>query len=342
VSFSSGYASIFEPVLRRLLSLTLILLAWKGAPFIARSNHNTPPVPQKPSFYKVPVWVHNGAVGFQTNLTRENFQVLAGKSDLVISSFQSPQSPTLLFIVLDTVGEVTNINHMRVALIKELTALSPQYWVGLISAQEQVSVIQDPTPDRQLLQQRIEGFSQIGKAGLLESIQSVADFTTGILLRTNVRVAVIFITDSDIGNYRADYLNPPVNASDSRDLSRRFAGRALQEKISRMASSLARFQVPIFIVHIDPGRDPLNRAYHNGLKQFAEVAGGQLFLSKTTADIPIILHEAFHWACNFYVVGFEAPRGRGGLLKIQVSLPDEQLAQHTLLRLAYARRFFSP
>jgi hypothetical protein len=170
----------------------------------------------------------------------------------------------------------------------------------------------------------------------------VADFTTGILLRTNVRVAVIFITDSDIGNYRADYLNPPVNASDSRDLSRRFAGRALQEKISRMASSLARFQVPIFIVHIDPGLDPLNRAYHNGLKQFAEVAGGQLFLSKTTADIPIILHEAFHWACNFYVVGFEAPKDRGGLLKIQVSLPDEQLAQHTPLRLAYSRRFFSP
>jgi hypothetical protein len=342
VSFSSGYASIFEPVLRRPLSLILILLVWKGALFSARSNRDQPAVPEKPSFFKIPVWVHNGTAGFQTGLTRDNFRVLAGKSDLEISSFQSPQSPTLLFIAFDTVGEVANINQMRVALIKELKMLGPQYWVGLISAQEQVSVIQDPTPDRQLLQQKIEGFSQIGEAGLLESIQSVADFTTGILLRTNVRVAVIFITDSDIGNYRADYLNPPVNASDSRDLSRRFAGRALQEKISRTASALAKYQVPIFIVHIDPGRDPLNRAYHNGLKQFAEVAGGQLFLSKTVADIPIILREAFYWACNFYVVGFEAPKTHGGLLKIQASLSDEQAAQHTPVRLAYSRRLFSP
>ena len=118
-----------------------------------------------------------------------------------------------------------------------MKALGSQFWVGLISAQEHMEVMQEPTSDQSLLEQKIEELTQIGKAGLLESIQPISDLATGVLLNSEVRVAIIFITDSDIGNYRADYLNPPVNASDSRDLSRRFAGRALQEKISRMADA---------------------------------------------------------------------------------------------------------
>src|SRR5262249_40267842 len=159
-----------------------------------------------------------------------------------IDSLDGPESPMLLFIAFDIVGDLTNINEARDGVVAELNNLGSQFWVGLISAQEQLAVIQEPTPDRTLLKQKIEELTQIGRGGLLESIQPIADLTTSILLKAQVRVAVIFVTDSDVANYRADYLNPPVNVSDSRDLSRRFAGRALQEKISRISSSLARYQ----------------------------------------------------------------------------------------------------
>ena len=177
--------------------------------------------------------------------------------------------------------------------------LGSQYWVGLISANEQITVIQEPTPSRDLFSEKIEQLSQIGKAGLLDTLLPVADLASSVLLKSDVRVAVIFITDSDIGNYKTDYLNAPVNASDSRDLSRRFAGRALQEKITRMSKAISRFQVPIIVVHIAPGEDPLNRAYQNGLKQLAEIGGGKCLLSKSIGDISSTIHEAFEWAREF-------------------------------------------
>jgi len=307
-----------------ILSLWLWLIFSAGwTVLLSRPKQDQHSANRSPAHFKVPVWVHRGDAGFQTNLKAEDFRLFKGKDSLKIASFQSPGSPTLLFAVFDTVGETATINQARSALRQELVKLGAQYWVGLISAQEQLTVVQDPTPDREVVLGKIETLTQIGKAGLLESIVPIADFTTGILLRSNVRVAVIFITDSDIGNYRADYLNPPVNASDSRDLSRRFAGRALQEKISRILTTLDRFQAPIFIVHIDPGRDPLNKSYQNGLKQFAEAVGGQLFLSKTMGDIPAVVQEAFQWVQSFYVLGVEVPWTKSGSIKVQISVSQD-------------------
>ncbi len=307
------------------------------------SKRNKPRGENAPVLFKLPVWVRNGPTQFKTGLMPEDFRVLCGKSSIEVCSLNQPESPTFLFIAFDTVGDIANINQARNALVDELKRLGSQYWAGLISAQEQITVVRDPTPDREMLRQGIQALTQIGKAGLLESIQSLADFTTGLLLRSNVRVAVILITDSDIGNYRADYLNPPVNASDSRDLSRRFAGRALQETLSRITTSLSRCQAPIFIVHIDPRQDPLNKTYQNGLKQLAGIVGGQLLLSKTMGDIPLTIHEAFQWVQSFYVLSLQVSRAKRGIQRIQISLSDrEQASQGVSGRLIYPSRLFFP
>jgi hypothetical protein len=342
VSSNWACGSVFDRVKKpaAILSLWAWLILASGWSFLLSWPKQDPrSAKDKSGYFKVPVWMRHGDAGFQTNLKAEDFQLLNGKAPLRIASFQPPEGPTLLFVAFDTVGEIANINQARVALQQEVVKLGAQYWVGLISAQEQLAVLQDPTPDRELVLSKIETLAQIGKARLLESIIPVADFTTGILLRSNVRVAVIFITDSDIGNYRTDYLNPPVNVSDSRDLSRRFAGRALQEKISRMVTTLIKFQAPIFIVHIDPGQDPLNRTYQNGLKQFAETVGGQLFLSKTVGDIPTVMQEVFQWVQSFYVLGFEVPRSKSGFLKLQISVSQDSPSS-PVGRLTYRTRLF--
>lgn len=292
--------------------------------------------------FKLPIWLGAPSDATEAGLSASDLTITVGKSPVTISALKEPESPALLFVALDTVGDIANLNEARKTVVEEIKALGSQYWAGLISAQEQMQVLQEPTSDRSLLQQKIEELTQIGKAGLLESIQPIADLATGVLLNSEVRVAVIFITDSDIGNYRADYLNPPVNASDSRDLSRRFAGRALQEKISRMAALMARTQVPVFIVHIDPGLDPLNRSYHNGLKQLAEGTGGQCLLSKTSGDIPLNIHEAFQWAKSFYLVEFSLQIEKSGYARIQIS-PSAAEAGHVLVpRLIYPPRIFVP
>ena len=129
-----------------------------------------------------------------------------------------------------------------------------------------------------------------------------------------------------------------VNYSDSRDLSRRFPGRALQEKISRMTSTLSRFPVPLFILHIDPGQDPLNKIYQDGLKQIAESLGGQLFLSKTVNDIQANLREALNWIGNFYVLGFKVKAEEKGFLKLRITESSQVKSATAPDRLHYPSR----
>jgi hypothetical protein len=292
--------------------------------------------------FKLPIWLGAPGEGAEASLSVSDLKITVGKLPVTVSALKGPESPALLFVALDTVGDIANINEARKTLVEEVKALGPQFWAGVISAQEQMQVLQEPTADRSLLQQKIEELTQIGKAGLLESLQPIADLATGVLLNSEVRVAVILITDSDIGNYRADYLNPPVNASDSRDLSRRFAGRALQEKISRMAGLMARTQVPVFIVHIEPGLDPLNRSYHNGLKQLAEGTGGQCLLSKTSGDISLNIHEAFQWAKSFYLAEFTLQSEKGGYTRIQIEPLVTEAGKTVVPRLIHPAKLFVP
>ena len=105
-----------------------------------------------------------------------------------------------------------------------------------------------------------------------------------------------------------------------------------------MSHALARYQAPIFIVHIDPGQDPLNREYQNGLKQLAETVGGQLFLSKSTNDIPLMIQEAFGWARNFYVLGIQLPERERGDLKLRITLNEGSAGASSPDRLTYAGR----
>lgn len=297
--------------------------------------------PRKVQF-KLPIWLGAPGEGSEASLSVSDVKITLGKLPVTVSALKGPESPALLFVAFDTVGDIANITQARKTVVEEVNALGSQFWAGLISAQEQMQVLQEPTADRSLLQQKTEELTQIGKAGLLESIQPIADLATGVLLNSEVRVAIIFITDSDIGNYRADYLNPPVNASDSRDLSRRFAGRALQEKISRIAALMARTQVPVFIVHIDPGLDPLNRSYHNGLKQLAEGTGGQCLLSKTSGDIPLSIHEAFQWAKSFYLAEFGLKSEKSGYARIQISRVVAEDGKPPAPRLIHPARVFVP
>lgn len=318
---------------------SILVLASPGQAFCGKGKATKRPATVQ---FKLPIWLGAPSEGSETSLSLSDLKITAGKSPVTVSALKVPESPALLFVALDTVGDISNLNQARKTVIEELNALGSQFWTGLISAQEQMQVLQEPTADRSLLQQKIEELTQIGKAGLLESIQPIADLATGVLLNSGVRVAVICITDSDIGNYRADYLNPPVNASDSRDLSRRFAGRALQEKITRMAGLMARTQAPVFIVHIDPGLDPLNRSYHNGLKQLAEGTGGQCLLSKTSGDIPLNIHEAFQWAKSFYLAEFSLQREKSGYVRVQIAPLVGEEGKAVAPRLIYPAKIFVP
>ena len=98
----------------------------------------------------------------------------------------------------------------------------------------------------------------------------------------------------------------------------------------------------MFIVHIEPGLDPLNRSYHNGLKQLAEGTGGQCFLSKTSGDISLNIHEAFQWAKTFYLAEFTLQSEKGGYARIQIEPLVTDAGRALAPRLIHPAKLFVP
>jgi len=267
--------------------------------------------------FRVPLWILQDGIPITPPLLQEDIAFFSDSDPLKIIRQTEPGSPTLLFLAFDLVGDLPTITPAKRAIINQIQELGPEYWVGLILARETLSVLQKPTRDKKLLQEKIEETRQIGKAGLLESIQSLADFSSSLMNRSTIRIGVILVTDSDVGNYRFNYLNSPINRSDSRDLSRRFPDRALQEEFIRISNAIVAYPVPLLVVHIDPKNDRMNRTYQEGLGQVANTMGGRLFLSKSPGDIARTLQEAFDWVTSFYVIDFEVPRRPVGLFKIK-------------------------
>lgn len=253
---------------------------------------------------------------------RQSFKVFLEDKEVVVKSFQHPKSSTVLLVVFDTVADLTRVDEARNALQDAIKGLGEQYWIGLLKAQDGLSVLQEPTANRAVLSEKIQSIPVNGKAGLLDTLEPVSQLATAMLQKAAVRLSVLYITDSGIANYRADYLNPVINSSDSGDLSRRFSDRAIQERLSRLSESLSQFTVPIFVLHLEYRGDSLNLAYQSGLERLAAESGGAAVLCRTTDEIRPALTSLLNRIRAGYLVTVEPPNTKRQALKVRIAAQD--------------------
>ena len=121
------------------------------------------------------------------------------------------QEPLVLLVVLDLAGDLSLVDPAREALISEIANLPPQVSVALLRAQDGLRVLDDPGTRREQLAESIRKLAISGRAGLLETINSAVILADTMLLKTRVRTAVLYVSDSLITNYREDYTNPVVS-----------------------------------------------------------------------------------------------------------------------------------
>jgi hypothetical protein len=197
----------------------------------------------------------------------------------------------LLLAVLDLVGDLSLVDAARNSLIEQIKALPKKTWVALLRAQNGLQVILDPTSDRDALEAAIRGMPIAGKAGLLDTVETAARLADSIGGKSALRVAVLYITDSDVRNYREDFTNPVINSSDSRDLSRRFPEGLIRERIARSTETVGRSQTPVFIVHLSYSSERLNQAYQSGLMKLASETGGAAVFCRSQAEIPDMIAQ---------------------------------------------------
>lgn len=274
---------------------------------------------------KIPVWVEQEGQ-FWRQGRREEFRLLLNDEELPVESFQGPESPTVLLLVFDTVVDLARVDQVRLRLRERVRELPENHWVGVLRSQDGLRALLEPTADRERLVETIRSVQVNGRAGLLDTLVPVANLASRILTESAVRVFVLYITDSGIANYRADYLNPVINASDAGDLSRRFSDRAVQEQVSRIGQSLSRFAIPLFVLHLEYRPDALNLAYQSGIERIAAEKGGQALLCRTVDEIAPGLDTLLTRLLAGYYVGTNWPEKGRGPWKVKVELRGEGAA----------------
>jgi hypothetical protein len=249
--------------------------------------------------------------------------------DARIVRIRKPAEDLLVLVVLDVTGDLTLVDPARLAAVAEIEKLPAGAWVGVLRSQDGLRVLADPSPDRAAITAAIQSAPVSGRAGLLETIEPAALLATQLLRKSPVRLAVLYITDSNIYNYREDYTNPVINMSDQRDLSRRFPEALIREKTAKLANALAETDSPLFVTHLAFLRDRLNEAYQTGLQQMAEATGGQAFFCRTQTDITDTITQVFSKIRNMWAIDVELPNSTPKNFTVQLSANGADLQYRT-------------
>lgn len=279
-----------------------------------------PPPKGEPAQIRIPVWAEGGKLIAATDL-----QATIGGADARILDIKAPGDDQIVLVVLDLSGDVALADPAKEALISRIRSLPDSTWVGLLRAQDGLSVLLDPTPDRDAAVQAIRTLPVTGRAGLLDTAEAIGKIADSMAAKSAVRLAILYITDSTVENYREDFTNPVINSSDSHDLSRKFPEALIQQRIAKLEGNLSLQQTPLFIVHLRYRTDRLNEAYQSGLKRLAETTVGKSVFCRSSAEIPDAIGKAFESISSEYSVALAVPAQiRSPRIEIRVTANSEE------------------
>lgn len=308
-------------MVRLVISILLSVIACGGA----ADQQVRPGKPQ----IRVPVWIQG------ETFPSPNFHVSVDGHAAKVLRVATKHDDMVLLLVIDLSGESADFEVARGALSGALDKLSPNTYVGLLRAQDGLSVLEDPTPDRVAMNAALDTISVSGQAGLFDTVEQVEQIADAVAAASPVRVAVLYISDSDVRRYREDLSNPVVNSSDSHDLSRKFPDVLIREKISKLEARLLRRQTPFFLVHVHSRSDRLNEAYENGLRRLVEITAGSGVFCRSIAEIPDAIERMVDYIGSEYMLTVELPQPTRPAIQIQVTAEgsDGSLAYRTRMNI---------
>jgi hypothetical protein len=243
---------------------------------------------------------------------------------------RTPKDDLLLIVVLDVVGDLSVVDPARRALLEQFRDRAAKLKVALMRAQDGLNVMLDPTSDVPALEKSMMEMPVAGKAGFLETVETATHVADAIGAKTGVRVALLYITDSDVRNYRQDFTNPVINSSDSRDLSRRFPEGLVREEISKIKDALLRSQAPLFVVHLRYSNERLNEAYQSGVLDLANVTGGSAVFCRSNAEIPQAIAGMLATIAAQYHVTVQLPSNAPKMVNLSLTSEGAPLSHRTL------------
>ena len=267
---------------------------------------------------KVSVRVQDSQGSFQSDLQAENFRVRLDNQKVKVANVLTASDNLILLVLLDLAGDLNRVDVARRALIEAIDNLGPHPYVALLQAGDGLQVLADPTRDHEKLEELISNLQVSRFPSLLESVERASTIADRMLRESEVRVAVLSITDGSIRQYRGDYSNPVINPSDRTDLSRRFRDRVIRERITTITNSLHQSWAPMFFLHLERRTNRLDLAYQDGLRQFAQTTGGEALFCSSVSEIPAFLKQQVERIAHSYVLTIANPKDIRGRVPLRV------------------------
>ncbi len=260
---------------------------------------------------RIPVWSEASA---------RDLEVTLDGRPIGVEAIQSADDHLILLVVLDMVRYQDRYDAVREVLVQKLRKLGPKYFAGVLTAQDGLAVQLDPIRSRKKLSEKLESLDVRGVPGLLDVVEQASEIADRTLVAAPVRLAVLFVTDGRIEDYRGDYTVPVVNPSDSGDLSRRFGNQLIQARIRHAVDTLGSAQAPLFFLHVARRYDDQNEVYQNGISEFARITGGTALFAQAVQQIPALLESLLDEIAGHAVLTIDAPCT--GRLRIEVRGPQ--------------------
>jgi hypothetical protein len=297
----------------RILAVVATLLCWGVIGYAAD------PVAEGPTLHVAA----RPQTGPERTLASDDFVVRLNGRDAPVLNAKTPKDGQMILIVLDLAEDLTDAQAAKDALVTQIGKLPDSTYVALMRAQDGPTVLVDPTSDRTVVADAIQNSPVTGKAGLLDSLVSIETLADKIARAANVRVAILYVTDSSVGNYREDFANPVINSSDAHDLSRRFPQALIEEKIQKLETEIWSRETPLFITHLKYNTQLLSAAYQSGLKRLAEGTAGSSTFCATTAEIPEAIEQAFQDISSQYMLTVGLPENAPATVQIHLEATQD-------------------
>ncbi len=296
----------------------------------------------------IPVKVSDRGGRFIGNLSKENFQVFEDGKPQEIAYFSNTEEPFTVALVLDmSYSSTFKIGEIQAAAIAFVNQLHPKDKIMVVSFDEEVRVLSEPTNNRQILQSAIRSTQIASGTSLYEAIDLVINKR---LKNITGRKAVVLFTDGvdttskriyaadnlrDV--YETDSLIYPIEYDTFRDvqaIKNNPTARIPQQKpfpsplppSSTGTRSPFPFPFPLPPSVMSPdSRGTSAEDYQRAaeyLQQLADSTSGRIYKASTTANLADAFKNIADELRQIYSLGFypvEEKAGKRRQLKVRVN-----------------------
>ncbi|MEZ5429205.1 MAG: VWA domain-containing protein [Pyrinomonadaceae bacterium] len=289
----------------------------------------------------VPVKVVNRSGGFVSGLVREDFQLFEEKAEQEIAFFSDEQEPFTVALVLDmSYSSTFKINEIQSAALAFIGQLREDDRVMVISFDEDVHILSEPTSDRRVLRAAIYKTAVASGTSLYDAVDEVINRR---LKNIQGRKAIILFTDGVDTTSRRTFSNNnlrdaqecdaliyPIQYDTFSDVqamkNRPVIVRQPPVVTSPVPSKDKKpFPVPTSTIGTPNSQGTSEEDYQKAdqyLNEMADRTGGKLFRAQTTLYLAQAFSEIAEELRSFYSLGYYPPEdaepGERRSLKVKV------------------------